>query len=149
MIKHFAIFTLLILLLNTGSALAQEELAVAPTAAGDVHLVREGKTRFLVHNNQKIYSGSEYLDIFKFFNNKSYDAMILTDFSGPIICPREYIFVSLRAPDIVVVSPPLAHCSRDPNVSQKKNKIIIEFKPFGSLPGAVWELDGLKLSRVK
>lgn len=129
-------------------ALTDKQLGVIESAAGSLHIMEGGSGKYITLKNNVIHRGSADMTVYRHFRpKKAYDALLLRDFTGPIHCPVEFRFLVLYRGGDVQVTPPFGHCSVRPQMTTDQTTIIVEFDPFGSMPGATWIFDGKDLKR--
>ena len=130
------------------AAAKAKALAVIKTKAGNVVISEENRKRQVALEKNVLYEGTGFMSVHHFFKPKDYEAIMIKDFTGPIACPIQYRFVIVKDGE-AAITPPIGHCSGPPEVTLKKQSIIVEFKAFGSLAPATWTYDGQELKRTQ
>ena len=145
-----AVLALILALAAARGPASAEDLAAIATKAGNLRLVVEDGARALyLGQDRELFRGTPYLTIHRFFRPKAYDAMLLRDMTGPIHCPVRFSFLTLFKEGEVLVTPPFGHCSDQPELTIKGDRITVKFRSFGSMPEAVWVYDGKNLVKEK
>lgn len=124
---------------------ADKNPAGISTVAGKISFTETDGQRFISHKGKILYTGGDRLEIFRFFRLKGFDAILVRDFIGPIACPVRFVFFGLRRGGPHHISRPFGNCDDKPEISVKKQEIIIKFHAFGSQPAEVWVFDGQEL----
>lgn len=124
---------------------ADKNLAKISTIAGEISFTESDGRRFIAHKGKILYTGTNHLEIFRFFRPKGFNAILLREFTGPIACPVRFVFLTLRRGGTHYISRPFGNCDDKPKISVKKQKIIIKFHAFGSEPAEAWVFDGQEI----
>ena len=151
-VKMTRLFFLLIFFsafFQAGPAWAANGLAKISTVAGQLCIIDVEKGKIIRLKDETIHKGTCFMGVHRFFRLKKYDAILLRDFTGPIACPVQFMVLTLRRGGGYQFSRPFGHCSDKPDITLNLQTITIEFRPFGSMPGATWAFDGQSLQKVK
>ena len=129
----------------TRSVPAQEALAMIATKAGQVVLMEENQKRYFALNGQTIFEGTELLSVHRIFRPRTYDAILVKDYTGFIACPIQYTFLVFFNDGASGFSPPFGRCADNPEFHSENETITVRFKAFGSQPPSAYTFDGRNL----
>jgi hypothetical protein len=133
------------ILVSARPAMASEALAMIATNAGKVVLMEENGKRFFSLNGQTIFEGTELLSVHQTFRSRTYEAILVKDYTGFIACPIRYTFLVFYRNGQYGYSPPFGRCADNPEIRSEKGTITIRFKAFGSQPPSAFTFDGRNL----
>ncbi|MFH1091887.1 MAG: hypothetical protein V1742_10010 [Pseudomonadota bacterium] len=124
---------------------AETALAQISTKAGDLVLMEQGQERYFRLKEKVVLRGTSFMTIYRFLRPRGYDALLITDFTGPIECPLRFQFLALFANGAHEVSPAFGHCSDQPQLTVKGREVIMAFPAFGSQAARTYVFDGREL----
>ena len=146
--KKIILAGLLFLAVFAARAHAEMELARINTQAGELVIMERTGQRLLFLKDETLYLGTDFLSVYRIFRLKDLDIIMIRDFTGPIHCPVQYLFLTLSPNGKWRTSPSFGHCADKPDVSLKGRITTVKFKAFGTLAPETWTFDGNNLLRI-
>ena len=125
---------------------AEKILAAYETRFGSVQVLAGGPhQRLIMFKNRQVYAGTDFMKVEKAYRLKKYDTILVRDFTGPLACPPQFFFLTLKG-GAVELSETFGNCSGKPTVKIKNQAIFIHFPDFGAQPAVDLIFDGTRLT---